>query len=311
VKLGQKNTVIKVKDNNEQVMELELIKEKAQVPPSDQDRNFKEAYTKDRDLRFRNLDQYIQQCFEGIFELLSPFAEVMEKVYGKKLLKKHSNKQLEDQFDRAVRRAKSQTANGDPNPTTEYIEQDSVEQCGLRSSYEVLLKNNQEQLDSSVFRCLEWLTRLNTIASMFFIHNTAATLNLTIGALVLSCRELGVPYLSKALCDMLTMLTVCSIGISVFRSFYDEKGTYLDSGYLDEYFVFEWFVCVFVNLLQLFTIVSLCALRRRVFPGAIGGRVANIDSFNKMQEELARRVDYDFNGNASMPDIDQIENYRV
>jgi hypothetical protein len=257
------------------------------------------------------LDQYIQQCLENIFELNSPFAEIMEKVYGKKLLKNHSNKQLEEQYDRAVRRAKIHSLNGGANPTMDYIEQDSVEECGLKSSYEMLLKTNQEHLDSVTFSCLGWVTLVNTFASMLFIQNTAATLNISIGALVFSCKEFGVPYLSKALCDLLSIFTFCSICISVFRSFYDEKGTYLDSGFMDEYFVFEWILSIFTNVLQFFTIILLCIIRRRVFPGAVGGRVANIEAFNKMQTELSLKIDYDFNGNASMPDIDDIDNFRV
>lgn len=248
---------------------------------------------------------------DNIFELASPFVGALPREYVKALLQGHSNSQLEEQFDRAVRRANANAQGGGVNPTTEYVEQDSVEECGLKSSLEVLLKNNQEQLDSASFKSLEWLTRVNSCASLLFIHNTSATLNLTIGALVLSCREFEFPYLSKALCDMLALLTLCSIGISVFRAFYDEKGSYLDSGYLDEYFQFEWLVCAFVNFIQLFTLISLCRLRRRVYPGAIGGRVPNIEAFNKMQAELAREVNFDFNGNASMPDIDQIDNFRV
>lgn len=271
----------------------------------------KDAYTKERDLCVRRLDDYIRSCVENIFELNSPFVEVMEKVYGKKLIKSHSNKQLEVEFDMAVRRAKSGNANGEVNPTTDYVEQDSVEECGLKRSYEKLLEMNENHLSSATFRCLEWVTKVISVVSLFFIQNTACTLNLTIGALIISSRELGVPYLSKAFCDLMVFLTVCSIGISVFRSFYDEKGMYLQSGYLDEYFQFERVVCVIVNFFQLFTVIALFILRRRVFPGALGGRVPNIEAFNKMEADQARQVNYDFNGNASMPDIDDIDNFRV
>lgn len=257
-------------------------------------------FTKDAKAKYSGLDKYIQAQTDSLFELFSPFSNIMEQNFGNQLVNINSDSNLKYRYEEWKN---TQGGVG--------ILDDSLNTQSLKRS-EIKLINHVKDLKASAnFHMLKWVSYVSMVISMLYVQNTASTVNITIGLSIIGCSELNIPLLSRNYCTGLMILIFISVVISVFRLFFKEKGSYLESGILDEYQYVERVVCLVVNFFQFLLLIPLCRLSVEAFPGAIGGIRNNIISFHNHERKKSKEWNYHFGDNVDLPRLDEIDNFRI
>jgi hypothetical protein len=259
---------------------------------------------KEANLKFQYLEKYKKDTIEKLFELYAPFPNTLKENDGPKIIQLHPKVDLlKNSYERFANSTLGGSGLGGSSLDTNNV------------FYQQMLREIEDQKQSLPFRALAYITYFQIILALLPPHfnesrntNMAGPLATTIfqgpflaaALLYLSISYVNMPILSKV--SLGTLITFQAIGIV-------EMLIHVLTCSIVTWY--EWLLAVLAILASVAAIFFLFRLMENSILGSVGGPEQHFSKFVGKMENKAKEFNYEAGGNKELPDIGDIDNFRV